>query len=358
MRSSLVEGEPRAATRRVRRVVGAVAGAALAAALLVTVLPRVTSVPWSAVLSPLAALTPGRLALLATVWLAGLCVHTIVLTAAQPRLTHRRALTLNLTGSAVAGLVPLGGAAGVGLNYLMARVWGFSAQSFAVYTAITNLCDIAAKFALAIAGLLLVLLAGNLAAHLMVAAAAAMVAVGLLVLLAAVVLVHADAAARLGSFADRVRCQLPGGSGVPEHRFQAALAEFRTVAVGRIKTAWPALSFGMIGYCLLQLELLWLTFHVLGVDLGLVPLVAAYALERVLTLAFVTPGGTGFAEIGMTSLLIALHGDPVLSTAGVLLYRAFTFGLEIPVGSAVLLGWAWSHRHALIARRWATAEGA
>ena len=56
--------------------------------------------------------------------------HTFVLTAALPRLTHRRALTLSLTGSAVSNLVPMGGALGIGLNYWMTRHWGFSKPAF------------------------------------------------------------------------------------------------------------------------------------------------------------------------------------------------------------------------------------
>jgi uncharacterized membrane protein YbhN (UPF0104 family) len=30
--------------------------------------------------------------------------------------------------------------------------------------------------------------------------------------------------------------------------------------------------------------------------------------------------------------------------AGVVLYRALTFGLEIPVGGLLLAGWAWGRR--------------
>lgn len=337
------------AARIARRLLLPIGGVALAVCLLIVGLPRATAVSWNAVVAPLASLTPVRVALLVMVWLAGLLVHTIVLTAAQPHLTHRRALTLNLTGSAVAGLVPLGGAAGVGLNYLMTRIWGISPQSFAAYTLVTNLCDVAAKVGFATLGLLLVLAGGPIAGSVMVAAAAVLGAVVSLSLLVLGLLLHPGATRRLGGLADRLLLRLPGVRA--QRGFEEALLSFRTVVLGRLRSAWPALSFGMVGYCLLQLVLLWLSFRVLGADLALVPLLAAYALERVLTLALVTPGGTGFAEIGMTSLLIALHGDPVMSTAGVLLYRTFMVGAEIPVGAVVLAGWSWANRHALLARR-------
>ena len=74
----------------------------------------------------MAALSPWQVALLAGVWLAGLWVHTLALTAAMPGLSSRRALFLNLTGSSVSNLLPLGGAAGTVVNYSMSRSWGFT----------------------------------------------------------------------------------------------------------------------------------------------------------------------------------------------------------------------------------------
>jgi uncharacterized membrane protein YbhN (UPF0104 family) len=46
----------------------------------------------------------------------------------------------------------------------------------------------------------------------------------------------------------------------------------------------------------------------------------------------------------MTALLVGLGGDPVITVAGVLLYRLFVFGLEIPVGGVGLFAWLWRQR--------------
>src|SRR5436190_2824852 len=112
---------------------------AITAVLFVAVLPLVSAAPWSAVAAVLGSLTFREILGLTALWFAGLYAHSFVLTAAMPRLTHRRALTLSLTGSAVSNVVPLGGALGIGLNYRMSRTWGFSASSFALYTFVTNL---------------------------------------------------------------------------------------------------------------------------------------------------------------------------------------------------------------------------
>ncbi len=111
---------------------------------------------------------------------------------------------------------------------------------------------------------------------------------------------------------------------------------------------WIQLSLGMVVYSALQYLLLWASLHMLGTSLTGPEIFAGYALERVLTLIMITPAGTGFVEAGMTGLLIAVfHGDPITTVAGVLIYRAFTFGLEIPVGAANLAVWLWRRRGTL-----------
>ena len=125
----------------------ALAGGA-AAALLALALPRATGAGWHDIAASLSRPTAAQLALLGALWLAGLCVHTPALTAALPGLSHRRALLLNLTGSFVSNLLPLGGAAGTVVNWRMARTWGFSSGAFGRWAVVTNLFDTLVKLAL------------------------------------------------------------------------------------------------------------------------------------------------------------------------------------------------------------------
>ena len=62
---------------------------------------------------------PARL--LAGIWLGGLGIYSLVLSAALPGLGVRRSLLLNLSGSAVANVLPLGGAVATALNWRMVR---------------------------------------------------------------------------------------------------------------------------------------------------------------------------------------------------------------------------------------------
>ena len=68
-------------------------------------------------------------------------------------------------------------------------------------------------------------------------------------------------------------------------------------------------------------------------------MLAGFAVDRVLTLVVLTPGAVGFTEAGTAAALTALGGAPAVMAAGVLLYRGFTYALEIPVGGVWLGGW-------------------
>ena len=140
-----------------------VAGVCAAGCLLALAIPAVAGVPWAGIALTVSAVPVLALALLVLLWAAGLITHTITLTAALPRLTHRHALMLSLTGSAVANVLPLGGAAGVALNYRMVRLWGFDKNAFATYTVVTNAWDVMIKLVLPMIALPWLAFTGNLA---------------------------------------------------------------------------------------------------------------------------------------------------------------------------------------------------
>ena len=99
------------------------------------------------------------------------------------------------------------------------------------------------------------------------------------------------------------------------------------------------MTAGMLAYLALQLALLWLCFHVLGISFALPVLFTALAVERLLTLVPITPGAAGVVEVGTAAALVALGGDPAGVAAGLLLFRGFTYVLEIPVGGITLAIW-------------------
>jgi len=320
---------------------------ALAAALLCYVLPRVAGTTMHDVGAALDLVTPAETVLLTVLWATGLFVYSFVLTAALPGLSRQRALNLNLTGSAVANVLPFGGAAGMSLNYLMMRSWGFSTSGFSAYTLITNVWSVLLKLALPAVALTALLVSGeHVTESVRWTGLGAAAALGLVVLVLVAALATPAAAVRAASVVAPLVARASRLVRRPVEREVVAgvLLEFRDRVAGLVGERWPQLSFGTIGYGLLQALLLWACLEAVGAQLSPVVVLAAYAVDRVMSMVFLTPGGTGFAEAGTAAALVALGGAPAAMAAGVLLYRGFTFALEIPVGGVWLGGW-------LVARR-------
>jgi uncharacterized membrane protein YbhN (UPF0104 family) len=321
-----------------RIVVAAVASAAIVVALI----PRVSGAPWAAIGAALSSATVTQVGALAVLWAAGLVVHSRVLTAALPGLTVRRALTLNLTGSAVSNVVPLGGGIGIGMNYLMVRRWGFTRSQFSLFTGLVNTWHVAMKAVLpAVAVALLVADDVLLQRRLLLGAAA----VGVL-LLATVGLGAAAVLTRRGSritgrAVDRLLrvARRPVTDSVADR-----LAGVRAACLELLRSAWRPMTWGVLAYSVLQMGLLWACLAVVGAPVPVVAVVAVFAVERAVTALPLTPGGSGLAEVAATAVLVALGAAPAAAAAGILLYRAFVFGLEIPIGGTWLVGWWLVHR--------------
>jgi uncharacterized protein (TIRG00374 family) len=101
---------------------------------------------------------------------------------------------------------------------------------------------------------------------------------------------------------------------------------------------------GTGGYWLLQGLLLGLCLIAVGAPAPVPVVLAGLLVERTMTLLAFTPGGAGVVEVGTTGALMALGVDPTGALAGVLLFRAFVFVAEIPVGGATLAGWLLARR--------------
>ena len=321
--------------KRRRRLVTSVLSVALTAAL-VGFLPRAVGATWSEVGTLLVQVSPGSLALLAVVWIAGLWAHSFVLAASLPGLTKRRGLTLSLTGSAVANVLPLGGAAGTALNFAMVRRWGFSSGRFGGFLAVTTLLNVISKLGVIALALGLVPILHSASAF----GSASLLLLPVPFAVAAGIAILADerAAVAVGRMLDKAT------KAFRSTQLREQLPALRRQVLSVMRTGWRSMTVGMIAYLGLQLALLWLCFQVLHVPLGLPVLFTVLAVERLLTLVPITPGSAGVVEVGTTAALVALGGDPVGAAAGLLLFRGFTYLMEIPVGGVLLAVWSWLHR--------------
>ena len=275
-----------------------------------------------------------RLSELAVVWIGGLAIYATVLSAALPGLGARRGLLLNLSGSAVANVMPLGGAVATGMNWRMVRGWGHSDSAFLSFCVLTNALDVLTKLLLplvAVAGLLA--MSVHVPATLWgVVAVCGTIAV-LVLLLPSVVLRPTPRPAAEGAPRPSQLWRLRSRLHDPVSRIRLLLQE-----------RWPRLVPGSVAYVVAQILLLLLSLRSVGLAPSLCVVLMAAAVERLGSLVPVTPAGTGIAEIGTVAWLVANGLDPVGVVAGVLLYRVFLVALEIPVGGLLLGGWAWLER--------------
>lgn len=332
-----VGGAPRSWFDASRAILGVVAGIAMVA----LVLPHLAGVPWSQVLAGVRGVSLPQLAALAVVWAVGLGLNTFTLTAALPGLTHRRALTLSLTGSAVANVLPLGGAAGVAVNYRMVRAWGFERSDFASYTVVTNVWDVLVKLVVPVVVVPLVLVRHlHVGTHLFGPGLAGSGALGALVIVAVVMIASPRATACVAGTLDiLVRRGLRVLGTEARVTPGAGIVRLRASCADLIRSGWPRLTFGVVAYTGTLALLLWGSCAVTGVGLSFPLVLVGFAGERLLSLTGLTPGGAGVVEVGLGALLIALGGGPVPVVTAVLLYRLFTYGIEIPLGGIGLATW-------------------
>jgi uncharacterized protein (TIRG00374 family) len=342
---SSVAPEPSARVLRRRKIVArarpVVSLLAVAAGVgIIVFLPHTTHTSWAHIGRTLERLSVLDVVGLTALWFLGLFCYSFVLTGALPGLKRRQALTLNLTGSSVANVAPMGGAAGVGLNSYMLNRWGFRAADIASFAMVTNLWNVLAK--LTVSGVVLgVLLLGGLPIPLSAGRAhAVLISTIVAVILLAAMFSSTRLAAAVGRCLDAALAPVLGVLHV--HRrlhLQRQLPAVRRRMLEVARTRWPAMSLGMVLYLSLQAALLWACLSLMGNHFALAAVLTAFAVDRLLTAVPLTPGGSGVVEAGTAAALIALGGAPAAVAAAVLLYRAFTFLIEIPVGGVWAAFW-------------------
>ena len=345
-RPDVVPERPRRSGTRVAAGLATTAAAVVA----VAVLPRLVGASWHEVASAVAGVGAGQVAVLVVVWAAGLLVCAGVLTASLAGLSRRRAVLLNLSGSAVASALPFGGAVGVWLNSLMLRRWRFSGRDVASFTITSNGVDLVGKFAVALPALAIALATGGMPR--LPHAQGWSIALGSSVLAGALVVVAAGTSRGLRTLAgalagaDRLLARSPRRASAPRVAAEwfLGLDEVRTTVLARVRAEWSRLTFGVLGYVALQGLLFVLCLRAAGVHSAATVVLAAFALDRVASSVPLTPSGTGMAEAAACAVLIGAGAPAVPVLTGVLLYRFLIVVLEVPVGGIALGGWLLAHR--------------
>jgi uncharacterized protein (TIRG00374 family) len=152
-----------------------------------------------------------------------------------------------------------------------------------------------------------------------------------------------DSAARLGVVAGRAVSALLRPFGRPPvHGWDRATTKFRdrTALLLHARWHWITLATLVSHLSLFLVLLLALRFvGVTGAQVTWAEALAVFAFARLLTAIPFTPGGLGVVELALITGLAAAGGPRAMVAAAVLVFRALTYVLPIPIGLVTYVIW-------------------
>lgn len=282
-------------------------------------------------------------ALLAVATALNLVTYWWLLVASLPGLKLSQAAIACEAATAVNNVLPAGAAVGASVTWGIYRSYGFSGEQIGRSLSVTAFWNAAVKLVTPALALVLLASGSDAPPTLLVVVSLAIILVALTA--AASVLKGDSNLDRLVALAAVVARRRPRAK-----EWVARLRTTRDRSVEMIKSRWLALSVSAVASHTALFVVLLLCVRAVGIgasDLGLGEVVTAFAIVRVTLLVPVTPGGAGVAEVGLTGLLTAAGGEAPAVVGAVLLFRALTWLLPIPLGALAYAGWLLGRRRVM-----------
>jgi putative heme transporter len=332
---------PRPRRRGWRRWLGPALSLVLVAAVFAWFLPQFTSL--SDVWTSVRAMTWIEVGVLVVAALWNLATYQFLMMTTTPGLTFGQATVSTESTTAVSNTVVGGAAIALGLTYAMNTSWGFSRSRTSVSLLISGLWNNFAKLALPVLALVLLAFTGNPTTGRIVAGLTGVVALVAAVVALGMLLRSEAAAARIGNGAARVATAIRRmfGRG-PATGWDRATIKFRgrTILLLRARWHWITLATLISHLSLFLVLMLALRFVGVGADqVSIAEALAVFAFARLLTAIPFTPGGLGVIELALITGLSTAGGPRALVAAAVLIFRALTFVLPIPIGLGTYVFW-------------------
>lgn len=331
----------RPSRQRGRRILGGLLSLALVAAVFVWFLPQFTSLAevWTSVKD----MTWVELTVLVLAAAWNLATYQFVMVSTTPGLTLRQAFVSTQTTTAVSNTVIGGAAISLGLTYAMNTSWGFSRSRTSVALLVSGLWNNFAKLGLPVLALAGLALSAPPTAGRITAGLAGLAALVVAIVVLGALLRSQESAARIGTTAGRIASSLrrPFGRG-PVTGWDRATTKFRARTALLLRARWQWITLATVVSHLSLFLVLLLALRFVGVDAGEVSVfeaLAVFAFARLLTAVPFTPGGLGVIELALITGLAAAGGPRALVAAAVLVFRALTYVLPIPLGIGTYLFW-------------------
>ena len=339
----IAEQAPRRPTRQVpvRRELSALLSVAIVVGIFSFFLPQFADI--SSVWSAIADMTPLEVGSLAVAAVWNLATYGFVMLTTMPGLTYPQAMVVTESSTAVSNTLPGGGAIGIGMNFSMYTSWGFSQSRATVSLLLSGIWNNFAKLGLPVLALALVSLQGSPSSGRVIAGIAGIAGLIAAIVVFALMLQSEAGARRFGEVAGAAASALlrlirrP-----PVHGWELATVKFRARTIRLLRARWYWLTLATIVSHLSLYLVLLMSLRAVGVsnsDVGWAEVLAVFSFARLITAIPLTPGGLGIVELALITGLSAAGGDRAEVTAAVLVFRALTYVLPIPLGLATYIFW-------------------
>jgi uncharacterized membrane protein YbhN (UPF0104 family) len=332
-----------AATRAAVSVVVVVAIFAL-------VIPKIAG--YSSILRTVERLTVRQLVALVGATVFNLFTYWWQMQAAMPGLRLAQAAVNNQTGTTISNVVPGGGVIALGVVIEMFRSWGFTGSAIGLEISTTGIWNSFLKLGLPIVAIACLAVTGQATAALLAPALVGLVILAGSVLLFALMLWKKAFARTIGAGLGRAWSALRKVFRKPPVTdWGEGAVRFRKSTIKLVAKRWIPLTVTTVVSHLALFFILLLSLRFLGLHehtISWAQALAVFAFARLVSAAPITPGGVGLVELALIGGLYAAgrnHADVALPefkaqiTAGVLLFRALTYGIQIPLGAFTYIVW-------------------
>jgi uncharacterized membrane protein YbhN (UPF0104 family) len=334
---------------RIRRIVQIVLSVAVVVGIFAFAIPKIAD--YGSVWRAITAMTWLELATLVLATLFNLVTYWWQNMASLPGLGFWQAAVNNQTTTSIADTIPGGGYLAVPIGYAMYRSWRFSSSAIALSVATTGIWNIFMKLALPIVALGLLALNHQARGGIVTASLIGVVVLVVAVVLFALMLWREELARLIGSAGNRPVNAVRRLLHKPRSDVGDTAVRFRGEIIELVRGRWLALTATTILSHLALWFVLLLALRHVGVsesEISTVQVLGVFAFGRLISALPITPGGVGVVEltyIGGLVLAGRTHADVppdvfrAQVAAAVLVFRALTYGVQIPLGGFTYLIW-------------------
>ena len=336
--------------RPIKRILQALISLVIVVGIFAFAIPKIAD--YNAVWKALTSMTWLELSTLVAAMIFNLFTYWWQVIAAMPGLSLWQAAVVNQTATSIADTLPGGGYVAVGVTYTIYRSWGFRNSAIALLVLVTGIWNLFMKLGLPVIALAALAVQGQASPGLV---AGALIGVAILaggVVVFALVLWKEELARRIGEAIGRIAsAPLKLIRKPPMEGLGQAGIRYRRHIIDLVQGRWVRITLSTIISHLALFLVLLLALRDVGIsehEISTAQVLGVFAFGRLVSALPITPGGLGLVELTyIGGLILAGRANADVPpdvfhaqvAAAVLVFRALTYGVQVPIGGLTYLVW-------------------